>query len=58
MYGGSVDFDGGSFTAFNQEINQKAVFHGENIAKASIENCNLNNTKLFFTGRFGTKEMN
>jgi hypothetical protein len=48
MYGGSVEFNGATFTAFNRERDEKAAFNGENISQASIANCKLNNTQFFY----------
>ncbi len=57
MYGGSVKFNKGNFSAFNKAPGDKGVFHGENIDSASIIGCKLNNSKLYFTGGCGTVTM-
>jgi hypothetical protein len=51
MYGGAVNLNGATFSAFDK--NAKGQLKGENLDAATIKNCKLNNSRLQFNTRSG-----
>jgi hypothetical protein len=56
MYGGTIDFTGGTITGAGG--GNKGIFHGESIDAAVITGCKLTNSRLIFNGKCGYIEKN